>query len=557
MVALDTLIKKAALANAYSHEGAAQVGAVLGQILAIEPKLKENIPETKKLVAKIVSEVNKLKLDAQKKEIERIYPEYFKPKEKPAPKELPELPNAQKGKVIMRFEPSPSGPLHIGHAYTLGLNSEYCRKYKGKLILRISDTNPLNIFTPAYKMIPKDAKWVTKNNINKISLQSKRIKSYYKVAEELLKTSYAYVCSCDPEDWKDLMIKSEACPCRDLHPVEQLERWRAMLKGDIKEGDAVVRIKTDLSHKNPAMRDWPALRILDAKHPKVGKKYRVWPLMNFAVAVDDYEMGITHAIRMKEHRDNEKRQKFIYDYLDWKMPTHLYVGAINFKDLKLSATKTRQAIKAGKFSSWRDVQLPFLSAMKRRGYLPETFIKYSIQVGPSEADKTVTKKEFFELFDAINRELLDPIANRYFFVAEPKKIDIKNAPKLNATTAPVHPDKKKRRKINVGKNIWIAKEDFKKFRNKEVRLLDLYNIKLNKKSRFTSKENKDIPRIQWVSDDYVQTEILMPSGKSIEGFAEHNIKNLKEGDIIQFMRFGFCKLDRKKRNKIIFAFAHR
>lgn len=557
-MAVEKFAKCAALANAYSHKGKAQTGAVLGHVLAKYPKLKVKISELKPEVDKIVSDVNKLSLTEQEKQLKKLWPGYFKPKEKPKPKVLPELPNAVKGKVVMRFEPSPSGTLHLGHAYTLGLNSEYCRKYKGKLILRIGDTNALNIFVPAYKMIPEDAKWVTKNNIKQVVLQSSRIKKYYAVAEELLKKKHAYVCTCNLDNWKELMIKSLPCACRDLHPVQQLERWRAMLKGDIAEGKAVVRIKTDIKHKNPAMRDWPALRIQEAKHPKAGKKFRVWPLMNFAVAVDDHEMAVTHTIRAKDHMDNEKRQKYIYDYLGWKMPEHLYVGRINFKDMKVSSTKTRQAIEAGKFSGWDDVRIPFLRAMSRRGYLPETFIKYSIEVGPSEADKTVTKHEFFELFDAINREILDPIANRYFFVPVPKQLNITGAPETREVTAPVHPEKKARRRIKVGKNIWITMDDFKKFRNKEVRLLDLYNIRLNKKAEFTSKPNKEnITRIQWVSDDNVNVDVLMPDGKIIKGLAEGNVKKLKIGEIIQFMRFGFCRLDKKEKSKITFAFAHR
>ena len=111
------------------------------------------------------------------------------------------------------------------------------------------------------------------------------------------------------------MLKSLPCLCRSEPKEVQMDKWEKMLKGKYKEGAAVVRIKTDLGHPNPAMRDWPAFRIIKKSHPKQGKKYKVWPLMNFSVAIDDHDMGITHAIRAKEHMDNEKKQKFLYDYL--------------------------------------------------------------------------------------------------------------------------------------------------------------------------------------------------------------------------------------------------
>ena len=73
--------------------------------------------------------------------------------------ELPELKKASS--YAFRFEPSPTGPLHIGHTIILLLNAEYAKKYKGKLVVRIADTNPEDIYEPAYNMIIKDAEWIT------------------------------------------------------------------------------------------------------------------------------------------------------------------------------------------------------------------------------------------------------------------------------------------------------------------------------------------------------------------------------------------------------------
>ncbi len=557
MANLKKDIEKYALANAFLHNGKANSGAVLGKLISKDSSIKSKIKNIMPDINKITSKVNKLSIKEQESKLKKIYPDFFKPKEVEE-KVLPELPNVS-GRVIMRFEPSPSGPLHIGHAYTLNLNSEFCKNYKGKLIIRISDTNPDNIYPKAYKMIPEDANWVTKGNVQEVAIQSDNLKNYYKVAEKLLKIEKAYVCDCDPEKWRKLMLDKKSCDCRNLKAKSQLTRWRKMLsKQGYKQGEAVLRIKTNLKHKNPAIRDWPALRINETKHPRQGKKYRVWPLMNFAVAVDDHFMNITHAVRMKEHRDNELKQKYMYNYLKWKMPTHLYVGAINFIGIPCSCSKVRPLIEDKVYSGWDDPRIPFLRALKRRGYQPEALIKYAIQVGPTENDKTVNGEEFYKQLDSLNRDIIDLLADRYFFVPNPVKIEVKDLPKIKEITLKVHPEKAETRKVKLsGNTFYITKQDFKKFKGKEIRLKDLVNIKLNKKSKFTSKKNKEIPKIQWVSKDNISAEILMPSGETISGLAEIAASKLKPGSIIQFERVGFARLDRKKQGKIIFYYLHK
>ncbi len=551
MAQIDKLIEKFVLANAVLHDGKAQVGAIIGKLIAEDPKYKAQLKQLVPKIEKIIRKVNKLKLTDQEKRLKKVWPGFFKPK-KVKEKKLSELPNAKKEQVIMRFAPSPSGPMHIGHAYTLSLNSEFCRKYKGKLIIRIEDTNPENIYALAYKLLPKDANWLTKNNVDKIVIQSDRMKYYYFWAEKALNNGFAYVCTCNLEAWKKLILKSRACPCRSLSFKEQLKRWKKMSK--LKTGKAVVRIKTNITHKNPALRDWPALRINTKIHAKTGKKYKVWPLMNFAVAIDDHLLGITHTIRAKEHRDNEKKQAYLYDYFNWRMPVNLYVGAINFKDIKLSTTRTKQLIKAKKFSGWDDVRLPTLLALKRRGYQPEAFIKYAVQIGVSEADKTVSKDEFFKTLDAFNKDIIEPIADRYYFVKNPVKITVKDAPSIQNVNIRLHPAKKKIRKVKVSRVLYIPQRDSKLFKNKEIRLMHLYNIKNNK---FVSTKVKDTPKIQWVADNFkINTEVLMPNGNIIKGFAEKNITKLKVGSIIQFERMFFARLDKKYKNKFIFWYTH-
>ena len=312
-------------------------------------------------------------------------------------------------------------------------------------------------------------------------------------------------------------------------------------------GEAVARIKTNLKDKNPAMRDFPVFRINETKHARQGKKYRVWPLMNMSVLVDDIESNVTHIIRAKDHADNAKRQEIIYKYLNKQPPQNLFVGRINFLGMPLSTTETRKLIESKKYSGWDDIRLPFLPALKKRGFLPESLIKYALDIGVTLTDKTVSKEEFFKTIESHNRKLLDPTANRYSFVKNPVEIKVKNPPKISEVKVPIHPDKNLTRAVQVSNNLFISSDDFAKFAGKEIRLLHLYNIQLkkDKTAEFTSLENKDIPKINWVSSQNIKCKILLPDGNYDNGIAEQSIKTLKKDEVLQFERYAFVKLDKR------------
>ena len=551
-------IEKFALANAFQHEGKAQAGSIIGKLIAEAPSTKNKLGDLMPQINKIISEVNKLTVKQQEEKLLQIYPEFFEKKEHEE-KVLKDLPNAKKGGVVMRFEPSFSGRLHIGHAFPFSLNYSYVKKYDGKLILRLADTNPKNVDLSAYDGIPADANWLTSNGVHQIVIQSDRMKIYYEYAEQFIKKGFAYVCICDPEKWKVLTLRKQACPCRSLPAKENLVRWEKMLdKKGYKEGEAVLRIKTDIRHPNPAIRDWPAARIIDMPHPRQGTKYRVWPLMNLAVTIDDHESGVTHAIRAKEHMDNEKRQLYLYNYMNWPAPTQLYVGRLKFHDLELSKSKIRPMIESGKYSGWDDVRLPTLPALRRRGYQPHAIVDLYTQMGVSESDKKISGADFFKLLDSVNRKILDPAVHRYSFVPDAVEVEVKGAPAIKEIEVRLHPDKESElKKVRVGKEFYISKRDFDLLKNKEIRLMHLYNLVLGTTSKFTSQENKDIPRINWVSVDFsVKTEVLTPDGSVVAGFAEKNCENLKVGDVIQFERFGFVRLEAKGKSGLRFVFAH-
>ena len=183
-------------------------------------------------------------------------------------KGLVDLPDV-KGKVVLRFAPNPSGPLHIGHARAAVLNKEYVKRYGGKLILRVEDTDPRRVDPNAYQMMEEDLKWLDVEWAEKY-VQSDRIEIYYEYAEKLLKMGEAYMCTCEGGDFKKLKDESKPCPCRELPVDHSMKLWKQMDTMD--EGEAVLRVKTDIQHKNPAISDWVAMRVVQAEHPRCRKQ---------------------------------------------------------------------------------------------------------------------------------------------------------------------------------------------------------------------------------------------------------------------------------------------
>ena len=382
---MENEIRKYTLQNAVEHNGKAEEKSVLGKILAFDPALKNSIRDIIPIIRKVVLEVNSMDPEKQKAELKDIFPESFERKKVTEKKILPDLQNV-KGEVIMRLAPSPSGPLHIGHSRMAILNDEYAKRYGGKLILRIEDTNPLNVENYAYDMIKEDLDYLGVK-IHQVVIQSDRFDLYYEYAKKLLEMGKAYITLCDEKEWRKLKIAKRPCPDRDIDSSIHLERWENMLSGKYDDREAVYVVKTDLYHPNPAIRDWAAFRIIkNAKHPRIGQKYIVYPLMNFSVAVDDHDLGLTHVLRGKDHLNNTYRQLYIFDYFNWEKPVYIHYGKVRIEGSILKTSIIKKGIKDGAFKGWDDVRLGTLLALKKRGIDPEAIRKYWIDVGIKDVD---------------------------------------------------------------------------------------------------------------------------------------------------------------------------
>ncbi len=545
---INKLVQQWVLTNAIEHEGEASTNAVIGKLVAEKPELKSDIQELKEKINEKVNEVNELSLEEQKSKLEEIGAPEREEKEEGGLKELPEV--DKYSNIVTRFAPNPNGPLHLGHVRTAVLSYEYAERNNGKFILRFEDTNPQDAQEEFYDLIRKDMKWLGLE-WDEEYIQSDRIELYYQFLEKLLKDNNAYICTCTPEKFKDLRDEQKPCPCRDLSSEENSKRWEKMRKGDYKKGEAVVRIKTNIQDPNPALRDWPALRIVDSPHPKTEEKYRVWPLYNFSVAIDDHEMGVTHVLRGKEHEVNEQRQRQLFEHLGWEYPTAIQHGRLSVSGTVLSKTQISEGIEEGKYQGYDDLRLGTLRAMKRRGITPEALREIVIEVGTTRADSTLSMDTLYTK----NRRIIDDQANRYFFVKNPQKLLISGAPEEKETHLRLHPDDQdrgervlplKREKDSL--KVWISQDDVDEISVGDiVRLKDYFNFEVTSKNplkaKYDSFELKDVPKIQWISANPQKTEVHKPDGTVDKGYAEPELSKLSEGEIIQFERYGFVRID--------------
>ena len=562
---------KWALKNAVDHDGRAMVGPVIAKILGESPELRSEIERVKEEAARAVKEVNEMSLDQQRRLLEKIAPELLRAK-KVEEKKLPPLPGAEKGRVITRLPPEPSGYMHIGHGMSGLLNYLYARMYDGFVWLRFEDTDPRKVKPEYYESFRRGYRWLgiewddEKNNSDDMEL-------FYKYAEKLIKLGKAYVCRCPIENIRRFRREMRECEHRSQGVDENLDLWNDMLGGRFREGEAILRLKGDMRSKNTAMRDPALFRIIDHPHPLTGRRYRVWPLYDFAVSIEDHLCGVTHVLRTSEFALRDELQNYIRELLGMDNPIYVEYSRFEFKGTPVSKRKLRALIEAGIASSWDDPRFPTIDGIRRRGILPEAIREFTItQTGFSYA-----RREYdWSLLFAINRRLLDPKARRLFFTPNPVKLIVENSPKTSANI-PYHPDNRELgfRRIEAEGEFYISGGDFEEMRVGDVlRLKYLMNLRVIEKAgeyvraEFLSREPmKNVKIIQWVPvDEAVKVTILVPdiiyvndeinpnSLKIVKGFGERAVEDVKVDEIVQFERFGFCRRDSE--SELSFIKAH-
>ncbi len=558
-----------AIKNAFEHSGKADLGALIGKLKALHREL--DIKKITPVAAEAVKKVNAMPLPEIEKEFREFEGKGYELKPKPEREGLPPLEWAEKGEsVVTRFAPNPNGPPHLGNARAAYLSYAYAQMYNGKFILRFEDTDP-KVKKPMdepEKAFREDLGWFG-IKVGEVYFASDRLQLYYSHMRKLTEMGGAYVCTCESAKWKAKIDAKKACPCRGKGAKKQLELLEKMVSHEFKEGEAVLRIKTDLKHPDPSVRDWWAARIVDKPvHPRATGKDFVWPSFMFESAVDDHDMGVTLILRGQEHAQNSTKQKYLYDYFGWKEPHAIHFGRLSIGDMVLSKSRMREGIEKGIYTGWDDIRLGTLKALRRRGFKAEALHKILIDSGITTSDANVSIAKLA----SYNRDLIKGKAQRATYITDTIKLRVLMAEAMEAEKDGATIE------LKAGvEEVYVSASELKKIKDPVFRLRNAYNVRVeNSAKEGIMVEGKFAGRgasegqgendggaadkgtggkqvLGWIKEP-MDLEVLMPDGRREVGAIEG--MEIAKGEYLYLDRKGYVIIDSVDGKRPVAWFAH-
>ena len=546
--------EKHALFNALKHDSDPDVGAIMGPLMGENPDFRPHGNEVPGVVGQVVGKIGGLDREARRERLAELDQELVDELDADDEEDehtLPDLPNAEEYDTIrLRAAPNPNGPWHLGHARMPSVIGTYTERYDGEFVVRFDDTDPetKRPDLSAYDAILDDIEYLGFEP-DEVYRASDRVETYYEHARELIEMGEAYTCDLPAEEFSDLKKEGTPSPNRDKDPETVLDEFEAMVDGEYESGEMVLRIKTDIEHKNPALRDWVAFRMIDTPHPRdEAAEYRCWPMLDFQSGVDDHLTGITHIIRGIDLQDSAKRQQFVYDYFGWEYPEVLHWGHVQIDeyDIKISTSTIAELIDAGELDGWDDPRAPTLQSVRRRGIRGEAIVESMIGLGMSTSDVDLAMSSIY----ANNRDIVDDEANRYFLVRDGQEVPIDGDEKPAAGHPPLHPNHEDRgtREIPVDDAVLVEPDDLPAEGDRIW--LKGYGCVRYDNGEFTAtgddisavrEEGVDV--IHWVpADSAVDVRMRTPDG-DVTGQAEPAFADTEVDESIQFERIGFVRVD--------------
>ncbi len=392
--------------------------------------------------------------------------------------------------IITRFPPEPNGYLHIGHAKSILLNYGLAKKYGGKFNLRFDDTNPTKEKTEFVDSIIEDVKWVGGDFEDRLFFASDYFEQMYEAAVKLIKKGKAFVCDLTAEEIREyrgtLTEVGKNSPYRDRSIDENLQLFEDMKDGKFADGSRVLRAKIDMSSPNINMRDPVIYRVAKIAHHNTGDRWCIYPMYDFAHPIEDAIENITHSICTLEFEDHRPLYDWVVRELEYEIPPK----QIEFAKLYLTNVITgkryiKRLVEEGIVDGWDDPRLVSISALRRRGFTPESLQMFMELCGVSKSQSSVD----YAMLEYCIREDLKLKRPRIMAVLDPIKLIITNYPEseVEYLEAPNNQENEEMgaRQIPFGRELYIEREDFmieppkkyfRLFPGNEVRLMNAYFV---------------------------------------------------------------------------------
>lgn len=333
-----------------------------------------------------------------------------------------------------------------------------------------------------------------------------------------------------------------------------------MVDGDYSSGEMVLRVKTDIEHKNPALRDWVAFRMIDTPHPREeAEDYRAWPMLDFQSGVDDHLTGVTHIIRGIDLQDSAKRQQFVYDYFGWDYPEVVHWGHVQVDayDVKMSTSSIKERIDAGELDDWDDPRAPTIKSLRRRGIRGQAIVDAMVGLGTSTSNVDLSMSTVY----ANNRDLVDDETDRYFLVRDGEAFSVEGGP--DTAHPPLHPSFEDRgtRDIPVDDSVHLESGDIPA-EGDRVWLKGFGCVRREDDTLVYTDDDLDVVRegevdvIHWVPTEGVQVRMRTMDG-DVAGVAEPDFGDVRVDELVQFERVGFVRVDDRGDDETVVYFAHK
>lgn len=432
--------------------------------------------------------------------------------------------------VKTRFPPEPNGYLHIGHAKSILLNYGLAVKYNGKFNMRFDDTNPTKEKEEFVESIKKDIAWLGADWEDRLYFASDYFPQMYENAVKLIKKGKAYVCDLTADEIRayrgTLTEPGRNSPYRDRSVEENLRLFEEMKEGKYADGEKVLRAKIDMASPNINMRDPVIYRVAHMTHHRTGDKWCIYPMYDFAHPIEDAIEGITHSICTLEFEDHRPLYDWVVIECGYKNSPEESPKQIEFAKLYLTNVITgkryiKKLVEEGIVDGWDDPRLVSLSALRRRGYTPESIKKFVELVGVAKANSSVD----YAMLEYCIRDDLRLKKSRIMAVLDPIKLIIDNYPEgqveyLDAPNNLENPELGSR-KLAFERELYIEREDFMEeppkkyyrlFPGNEVRLMNAYFVKCES---FVKDENGKVIEVHCTYD---------PETKSGSGFEGRKVK---------------------------------